>query len=149
MTNWRDRHFVVPAVYIVFRDGNKILLLQRANTGYQDGNYSMPAGHLDGGESALTAAIREAKEEVDVVIEPKDLQLVHTQHRVAETKDHERINLFFETSNWSGVIRNAEPEKCSGLLWADLGELPDNLVPELKHMLKHYAVHEAYGDFDF
>lgn len=149
MTHWRDRHFVVPAVYILFRDSNKILLLQRANTGYQDGNYSMPAGHLDGGESAVTAAIREAQEEVGVAIEPKDLRLVHTQHRVAESKDHERINLFFETTNWTGDIRNAEPEKCSELRWADLNELPENLVPELKHMLKHYASHEAYGDFDF
>lgn len=149
MTNWRDRHSVVPAVYIVFRDGDKVLLLKRANTGYRDGEYSMPAGHLDGGESALTAAVREAEEEVGVRIKPEDLRLVHTQHRLAEEGDHERINLFFEAKKWSGELTNAEPHKCAEIRWCKLSELPQNMVPELQHMLPLYQKGKPYGDFGF
>lgn len=147
--DWRSRHTVVPAVYVVFRKGDEVLLLKRANTGYRDGDYSMPAGHFDGGESAITAAIREAKEEVGVDINPQDLKLVHTQNRVAESGDHERINLFFETRHWQGDIVNAEPDKCSELRWTRLDTLPENLVPELTYMLKHYQNDEPYGDFGF
>lgn len=149
MTHWQDRHTVVPAVYVIFRDGDKVLLLQRANTGYHDGDYSMPAGHLDGGESALTAAIREAKEEVGVDIKPEDLRLVHTQHRMAEEGDHERINLFYEARTWSDELTNAEPHKCSEIRWFSLDALPSNLVHELQYMLPHYQKAEPYGDFGF
>ena len=149
MTNWRDRHSVVPAVYVIFRDGDKVLLLKRANTGYRDGDYSLPAGHLDGNESAATAAVREAKEEVGVDINPADLHLVHTQHRMAESRDHERMNLFFEATKWRGELTNAEPHKCAEIRWASLNDLPENLVPELTHLFKHLAKNEPYGDFDF
>lgn len=149
MTNWRDRHSVIPAVYIIFRDGDKILLLKRANTGYHDGDYSLPAGHLDGGESALRAAIREAKEEVGITLAPEAMQLIYTQHRMAEEGDHERINLFFEATKWEGTPTNMEPDKCSELSWANIHTLPDNLVPELAHALPHIAAHKLYGHFAF
>lgn len=42
----KERFKVVPAVYLVLRRGEGVLLLRRANTGYQDGKYSLIAGHL-------------------------------------------------------------------------------------------------------
>ncbi|HKU18931.1 MAG TPA: NUDIX domain-containing protein [Candidatus Saccharimonadales bacterium] len=149
MIDWRDRHSVVPAVYILFRRDDEILLLKRANTGYRDGFYSLPAGHLDGGEPAVYAAVREAKEEVGALVRPEDMRLVHTQHRVAESGDHERLNLFFETTTWQGEPTNAEPEKCSEVRWALLAKLPTKLVPELQHFLRHYRAQQPYGDFGF
>jgi 8-oxo-dGTP pyrophosphatase MutT (NUDIX family) len=140
---------VIPAVYIIFRDGDKILLLERAHTGYHDGDYSLPAGHLDGGESALLAAIREAKEEVGVDIAPEAMRLVHTQHRMAEEGDHERMNLFFEATKWGGTPTNMEPDKCGGLSWTDINQLPENLVPELAHALPRIAMNKPYGHFAF
>ena len=84
MTNLQSRCELLVAVYLIFRDGDKVLLLKRANTGYRDGYYSLPSGHLNGGEPAIRAAIREAKEEVGVDIDLKDLRLVHTSHRYSE-----------------------------------------------------------------
>ena len=149
MRHWQDRHKVIPAVYVLLRKDDKILLLQRKNTGYRDGSYSLPAGHLDGGESAVATAVREAKEEVGVDILAENLHLTHTQHRVAEGGDHERINLFFQTKKWQGIPTNAEPEKCSEVRWASLADLPSNLVPELQHFFKHLASNTPYGHFGF
>lgn len=149
MIHWRDRFSVIPAVYVVFRRDNEILLLKRANTGYHDGDYSLPAGHVDGGESALTAAIREAKEEVGVTIKPQDMQLIHTQHRVAESEDHERINLFFAANSWQGELVNEEPDKCSEIRWVRTDALPDNLVIELQHALPAIFAGRPYGHFGF
>jgi 8-oxo-dGTP pyrophosphatase MutT (NUDIX family) len=46
------------------RDKDRILLIWRSATGYRDGQLSLPAGHLDGGEDAVTGLVRELREEV-------------------------------------------------------------------------------------
>jgi 8-oxo-dGTP diphosphatase len=56
------------AVHLFFLRDKQILLLRRFKTGYEDGNYSVVAGHVDTGESVTQAAIREANEEVGVII---------------------------------------------------------------------------------
>jgi len=74
----KDYFKIIPAAYVVFRKGPEILLLRRANTGYLDGSYSLPAGHFEGDESASNVAAREAKEEVGIQVDPKKLRLIHT-----------------------------------------------------------------------
>lgn len=145
-----DRFKVIPAVYLVFRDKDKVLLLKRANTSYHDGDYSLPAGHVDGGEPAALAAVREAKEEVDVDINPADLRLVHTMHRSStDPEPHERIDLFFAVEKWQGELRNAEEDKCSEIRWCSLHALPANMVPEVRVALEKIAARETYSDFNF
>lgn len=59
-------------VHLFFFRENQVLLLRRFNTGFRDGEYSVPAGHLDGGETVIAAAAREAQEEIGVRIEVQD-----------------------------------------------------------------------------
>ena len=56
-------------VHLFFIRENDILIARRRNTGYRDGEYSIPAGHLDGDETVVSAGIREAREEVGVELE--------------------------------------------------------------------------------
>ena len=155
MTEPRHRHMVVPAAYVLFRRGGEILLLRRAHTGYRDGEYSLPAGHVGGadergGESALAAALREAKEEVGVDIAAADLQLMHTMHRYStDPVPHERIDLFFEARKWQGEITNAEPHKCDELRWSRPDALPDNIIPEVRQALEKIDIHQPYSSFNF
>ena len=57
-------------VFILLRKEGKILLIRRKGTGYRDGWYSMPSGHLEKGEAISAAAVREAREEVGIRIDP-------------------------------------------------------------------------------
>ncbi len=111
-----------------------VLLLRRCNTGYEDGNYSVPAGHLDGGETITAAARREAWEEVGVAVAAADLRVVGVMRRRAED---ERIDFFLEATRWMGGVANREPAKCDGLLWADPDRLPPNVVPYVRRALAH------------
>jgi len=146
--NWQERFTVVPAVFMIVRnDKGQILMLRRANTGFMDGFYSLPAGHLDGGETAQVAVCREALEEVGITVRPEDLRLAHVVHEKAD--GHERINLGFEASSFAGEPYNAEPEKCSEIIWADLQNLPEQTVPQVRAMLQNLQSGHIYSEFGF
>lgn len=141
---------IIPAVYTIFRKGDDILLLRRFGTGYLDGYYSLPAGHVDGGESAVMAAVREVEEEVGIKVDPKELKLVHTLHRTADSPvKHERIDLFFELHHWHGEPTNMESQKCDELRWVNINQLPANTVPEVAQALRMAAQGQSYSDFGF
>jgi ADP-ribose pyrophosphatase YjhB (NUDIX family) len=145
-------HKIIPAVYVLLRRGNKVMLLRRANTGYKDGMYSLPAGHLNGGETALAAVVREANEEVGLALNPAQLTLRHTMHRKAEPGNDtgmERLDLFFDIREWAGEPVNAEPHKCDELHWAALDNLPPDVIPEVRQALQHIQAGVPYSDFNF
>lgn len=123
----------LAAFAILERDG-KILLGRRFNTGYADGQYQMPSGHIEGGEYPADAAIREAKEEVGVDISLDDLEYVHTSYRITKD-DKDYIDFFFKTSKWVGEPINKEPHRCDELIWAPIDDLPQNIVPIVKKVL--------------
>lgn len=130
-----ERFKLFGAVHLfLFRD-DEVLLLRRFNTGYGDGNYSVPAGHLDGGEEVKSAAIREAHEECGIRIHPDDLEVVGVMHRQSTA---ERVDFFLTTTHWSGDIVNAEPDKCDDLSWHSVHHLPANIIPYVKQALENY-----------
>jgi 8-oxo-dGTP pyrophosphatase MutT (NUDIX family) len=114
-----ERHRSIVDLHLILRrDDGRVLLMRRANTGYGDGQLHLPSGHLEAAESAVDGVIREAQEEVGVIVDPADLRFAHVMHRAAET-GADRLGLFFTTDRWTGAVRNAEPGKCSELVWAD------------------------------
>ena len=55
------------------KDGTKeVLLALRKNTGYRDGEYELPGGHVEEGEDLMQAMVREAKEELLINIKEED-----------------------------------------------------------------------------
>jgi ADP-ribose pyrophosphatase YjhB (NUDIX family) len=113
----KERPKLIPTAYLVLVRENKILLSRRFNTGFQDGQYSFPAGHLGGDEETLSEAmVREAREEIGVEIDVADLELAHVMHRKQrEPTDERRINLFFRAKKWEGEPKIMEPNKCDDL----------------------------------
>ena len=142
-----ERFRAVVAVHLVLLRGEEVLLLQRSNTGYEDGNYSVIAGHLDGNETASQAMVREAFEEAGIVIAPANLRFVHVMHRKESNEADERIDLFFVATRWQGEPQIGEPEKCSELRWSPLTALPPNMVPYVRAALDHYRQRHAYAEF--
>lgn len=75
------RHALIPASYVVLKKDDKILLARRYNTAYGDGQYSLPSGHVEEGETFVKALIREIKEEINIDIDPKDAHITHIMHQ--------------------------------------------------------------------
>jgi 8-oxo-dGTP diphosphatase len=139
-----DRFYFLSAVHLfLVRDG-RVLLLRRHNTGYEDGNYSVPAGHLDGGEEVTAAAAREAAEEVGVVVAPADLWVVGVMHR---RSDDERIDFFLVATRWAGEPTNREPGKCDELRWVDPDAPPPNVIPYVRRALENWRDGRWFDSF--
>lgn len=128
--------FLAPvAVHLLLIQDGKILMLRRYNTGYEDGNYSVVAGHIDGGEQLKTAMIRETREEAGIEISPNDLTAVGVMHLI---EDDEYVSFFLHASHYSGEITNMEPHKCDDLNWFDIDDLPPNTIPYVRRAIKNY-----------
>jgi ADP-ribose pyrophosphatase YjhB (NUDIX family) len=138
------RFAALVAVHLFLLRAGEVLLLRRFNTGYEDGNFSVPAGHLDGGEEYRDAMIREAREELGIAIALADLAPAGVIHRRA---DDERIDFFFSASRWTGEVVNREPDKCDELRWYPLDGLPPNTVPYVRRALDNFRRGEAFDSF--
>ena len=131
-------------VHLFFFRGSQILLLRRFNTGFADGQYSVPAGHLDGGETVIAAAAREAMEEVGVRIEPQDIEFSGVMHRL---DGEERVDFFVRIRDWAGEPSNTEPEKCDDLRWVNVSDLPANTIPYIRQALRNHFQENRFDEF--
>ena len=126
------QRFMAPCAAHLFLLHGDDVLLRRANTGYEDGEYSVIAGHLDGDEEVVTAMIREAREEAGVTLAPEDMRVVGVMHRKS---NDERIDFFLVARQWHGAVVNAEPHKCAELAWRPLDGLPEDIIPYVRRAL--------------
>jgi len=121
------------AAHVIFMKGKQVLMTRRFKTGYEDGNYSLPAGHVEVGETPKEGACREAQEEVGIKLEPSQLEPVLVMSRMGHRQS---TDFFFVCRNWTGEPCNTEPHKCDDVAWFPLDKLPVNTVPYIQKALE-------------
>jgi 8-oxo-dGTP diphosphatase len=140
----QTRFRLVSAVHLFLIRDDRVLLLRRHNTGYEDGKLSVIAGHLDGGERVMDAMRREAREEVGIELSRADLTVVGVMHRL--TTD-ERIDWFLAASDWNGEPEIREPQRCSELLWRPLTDLPTDTIPYVRRSIENYLTGKWFDSY--
>ena len=129
----KKRAIASVSSYLILNQGGSILLGLRQNTGYCDGMWSFPAGHVEEGEPASAGMIREAEEEIGIRLDPSHLKTVHIMHRQSNRFN---IDVFFTCIQWEGEIQNKELDKCAKLQFFPLDALPENMVGYNREVLK-------------
>lgn len=126
-------HFAIPTgVHVVCELDGRLLLMRRAGTGFFDGLYSLPGGHVEAGESVRQTAARELFEETGLEVGESDLELIGAVHRLSDTN---RIDFFVRARAWRGEPVICEPEKCDDLAWFERTDLPMDIVPYVRAAL--------------
>lgn len=119
-------HAGIPTgVHVLCRRAGRILLMRRAGTGFFDGLYSLPGGHVEPGESVRAAACRELREETGLEVAEQDLDWLGVVHRLSDTN---RIDFFLVATRFEGEPRICEPQKCDRLGWHAEDALPADMV---------------------
>lgn len=121
------------ASYILFLRDGQVLLSRRYQTGFEDGKYSLPAGHTEPDETFTVALIREIAEETGVTLLPEHVTVSHVMHR--KTLEREYVDLYYTVQVWEGTPNNKEPNKCDDLSWFPLTALPDNTIPYIRQAI--------------
>jgi 8-oxo-dGTP pyrophosphatase MutT (NUDIX family) len=117
----------------------EVLLQLRQGTGFMDGHWAAAAaGHVEPGESVVDAAVREAREELDVVVAAADLVPLTVMHRGQPGGPalEQRMDVFFTATRWRGVPRLVEAAKAAAVRWFPLDDLPDPVVPHERRVLE-------------
>jgi 8-oxo-dGTP diphosphatase len=142
----KDRFKLIPESYLMLIKDNKILMHERKNSGYMDGMLSLVAGHVEDGETYAQAMIREAKEEAGIDLAKEDLEMRVALHRKT---DRQQIGLYFACKKWQGEPTVMEPDKCGGLFWIDMDNLPDNVIPYIRRAIECYRTGVLYDELGF
>lgn len=145
----KERYKLIPEVFLLLVVDGKILLSRRFQTGYEDGNYGLPAGHGEDRETAREGIAREAKEEIGIDIAVDDLEFQLVQHRWCADpgREHARVGFYCTAKKWVGEPTNMEPDKCDDLQWFPLDALPQNIVPHVRAAIDTYRAGEHYSEY--
>lgn len=130
---------------LILERGNELLLARRHNTGYADGRLNLPSGKVDPGEDPYDAAVREAREEIGIHLDRDTIRLVHTMY-FRNPEGRGRIGWFFAVDqSLTNEPVNAEPHKCSELLWQPADHLPADTVRYNALGIQHYLKGEPHS----
>ena len=135
------RHLTFTAVFILLERDGKYFFIRRANTGWNDGKLTIPAGHVDKGQTTRQGAITEAREEAGVTIKEEDLEFIHTQYVFDKY-----TNFFFRAQKWNGEPMLGEPHLCSEVLWVPKNETPEDVILHVRLMLEEVSKGNYFSD---
>ncbi len=138
----QNRRRTTLTVRLILEDSEKILML--AQTKLNGDGYTLPGGKIDAIEFAKEALIRESKEEVDIIIKKKDLQLAHVIFN--KLKGSTEIIFFFSTDTWLNIPRIVETEKFKECIWVSPYELPEKTTTLVKTALKRWVSGKKYSE---
>jgi len=117
---------------VVVRDGRVLLGLRRGSHGA--GDWALPGGHLEWGESVENCARREVKEETGLDLGVVSLGPYTNDVMAAEGKHY--VTCFVEAVAFAGEAQVMEPTKCERWAWFDWSAMPDKLFQPLKTLVE-------------
>ena len=131
---------IKTGIGVLVLNDNKILLGHRVptqkDTGgiYEPDSWTCPGGKQEYDETVLETAIRETKEETNLLL--KDVQ-VFTATDEFQTDRH-FVTIGVISSSYEGELKVMEPEKINEWKWFNLNDLPNNLYTPSKNMIEEY-----------
>ena len=118
---------------LVLKDGGSILMGRRKNA-HGDGDWSVPGGHLEFGESLERCAEREVLEETGVKI--SNIRFFTVTNDIFEKENKHYITVWMVSDYASGEAKVTEPDRFESVNWFGWDKLPDPPFLPMRNLLK-------------
>lgn len=132
---------------VVLEQGGKILLGRRhtdpdkADSAFRSaGEWTLPGGKLEWGETIEEGAIREVKEETDIVIQNPEVISVHN----CKNEHAHFLTIGLIVHKWNGEAKVMEPDEITEWQWFILNELPSPLYFPSAEVIENYKQKKFY-----
>lgn len=133
------------SVYLNLIHEGKILLIRRHNTGWGDGSYTMVSGHVEKNEKIGDAMVREAGEEIGIVLRSEDLAVNHVMKRKSNAP---YIDFFLTATKWEGEPTLTETDKSDDMQWFPIDNLPETTLPYVRQALDFIQNNVFFSELD-
>ena len=110
------------------------LLLGRRLSKHGNGTWAPPGGHLEFGETPIETAIREVREETDLIIPSNQVREISWTNDIFQDKHY--ITIHCRVDNFVGTPKIMESNKCAEWRWCDLNALPQPLFLSAVNLLR-------------
>ena len=140
----RSRQFqLIVDVHLLLLSEGEVLLGRRANTGYGDGAYEPPSGRLAERETLVEAAVRVARAQVGIGLDPARVSLAHVMHDVSGAG---RMAFFLTADGWEGEA-GAATKSYSDFGWYPLSQLPANMIDRARVAVRNFAAGARFSTY--
>lgn len=125
----RKPEFYSAVYWIIKNEKGEFLFQRRQNTWFRDWYFQLSSWHVEWEELMKDSLIREIKEEINIDIDEKDIELVHISHRITKN-NRVYFDCYFDVKKYSWELKNNEIDKCSEIKFVDI----NNIVENEKHL---------------
>lgn len=125
--------------------GQTFVLFQKRAASVTNGGFydSSAGGHIDAGEDAITAALRETREEIGLTLEPGDLRFVSTY-----ATDKKLITIYLSDRTGKNDELHLNPAEVESVEWVSLTDfdmfIRARVKPPLRELLPHLPILRYY-----
>ncbi|MBR3318895.1 NUDIX domain-containing protein [Candidatus Saccharibacteria bacterium] len=133
--------------FVKHEDDKTLVLFQKRSENIQFGGFydASTGGHIDEGEDPLTAALREAREEIGMDLNPEELRLV-----CSYATDRKYITVYLSDRTGKNDELKLNPEEVEQVEWIALDDLDmfirARVKPPLRELVPHLPVLRYYID---
>ena len=131
---------------IIEKDGKILMGLRHPDPDKADsvfrsaGEWSLPGGKLEWGESFEEGAIREVKEETDIDIKNPEVISVHN----CKNEHAHFMTIGLTANEWKGEAKVMEPDEITEWQWFDRGHLPEKIYFPSQEVIENYLQEMFY-----
>ncbi len=132
--NWKTFLVGVGTGVVILKNNQVLLNLRNKEANNRIGEWELPGGTAEFGDTIEETVIKEVKEETNLTVKPLHCVCVHQDF----VEGQHWISFGFVAELISGKLKNLEPHKFKEIKFFDLTKLPENTSKLSKEVIESF-----------